>query len=88
MNKYICDEAIRCTFKTLEVKLEELDNAYTALGLREQQLAASQARVDELRKALTAVPSILYGLGIEDVRQAQVAQLAIEVCRAALRVEP
>jgi len=72
----------------LEVKLEELDNAYTALGLREQQLAASQARVNRLREALTAVPGILYGLGFEDVRQAQVAQLAIEVCRAALRVEP
>ncbi|KKK60872.1 hypothetical protein LCGC14_3020000 [marine sediment metagenome] len=40
--------------------------------------------VGELLEACGAVPKILYGLGLDDPRQAMVAQKAIDVCRAAL----
>jgi hypothetical protein len=51
----------------------------------ERRLAdAAQAEAATLRAACSAVPRILYGLGLEDPRQAVVAQKAIDVCRAAL----
>ena len=82
-NARLDDELTQLRTQLAEVD-KDRDGWKKLWGEATDSLVDANQQLAKMREALTAVPSILYGLGMVDVRKAEVAQLAIEVCRAAL----